>query len=107
MEGDDTLPKYIVSYIEDNELGVYSKRILEQCEDFFACVDLCKEKYPTVFNIGQAKKMSKEEADYFTHEMQDAIQEQYRSWDIKFGTEVADDLKSDITSNLMTGLMTK
>lgn len=66
---------YLISYIEDNDLGVYSKEILVEANGFIDCVRTYSKEYPTIFG---AKEMFGEIEErwrhYYTHEAQDQLQ---------------------------------
>lgn len=70
---------YIISYIEDNDLGVYAKEILTKAESFRKCVEIANELYPTVYGIMQVHKDLDENWEFFySHEGQDQIQKSRR-----------------------------
>lgn len=77
--------KFIISYIEDNELGVYRKRILVESNSIFSCMEECKIKYPTVYEILQVTGLTEEQEKHFTHEAQDQIQRSCREMGIQLG----------------------
>ncbi len=47
------MKKFIISYINDNEIGVHKKEILVVGEDFQLCYEEHIQKYPTMVGIVQ------------------------------------------------------
>jgi hypothetical protein len=69
------LKQYIISYIEDNTLGVYEKEILVEEKSLWHCVDAFGEMYPTLTGVREVKHpLSQEWVFYYSHEAQDQLQ---------------------------------
>lgn len=47
------MKEFIISYIEDNEIGVHKKEIFVVGEDFQSCYEEHIKKYPTMVGIVQ------------------------------------------------------
>lgn len=66
--------QYLLSFIEDNHLGVYSKQILVQGKSFSSTYDEYIKKYPTMFGLVEMfGKIDPKWVDYYTHESQDLL----------------------------------
>ncbi|QST02443.1 hypothetical protein IMZ31_23630 (plasmid) [Pontibacillus sp. ALD_SL1] len=76
--------QFIVSYIEDNELGVYKKEILMEYPTIYDCVEDCKTNYPTLLGVMQVQGLTKEQEYYYSHEAQDAIRASYKNMMFSF-----------------------
>lgn len=81
------MDKWLISFIEDNELGVYEKRIWIEATDFFSAAKYCEAYYPTVYELFKAGYLTEDELNYFTHEAQDQIQRSYRDMGIDLGVD--------------------
>ena len=47
------MKEFIISYIEDNEIGVHKKEILVVGEEFQSCYEENIQRYPTIVGIVQ------------------------------------------------------
>ncbi|MGG0248729.1 hypothetical protein ABEY24_10165 [Peribacillus frigoritolerans] len=66
--------QYLLSYIEDNDLGVYSKQILVQGNSFPSAYNEYIKKYPTMFGLVEMfGKIEPKWVDYYSHESQDLL----------------------------------
>lgn len=66
---------YLISYIEDNDLGVYVKEILVESSSFQECFQEQIKKYPTIYSIKQIfGELEERWKNYYTHESQDLLQ---------------------------------
>lgn len=66
---------YLISYIEDNDLGVYVKEILVESSSFQDCFQEQIKKYPTIHSIKQIfSELEERWKNYYTHESQDLLQ---------------------------------
>ena len=50
---EEIMKEFIISYIEDNEIGSHKKEILVVGEDFQSCYEEHIQKYPTMVGIVQ------------------------------------------------------
>lgn len=65
----------MISYLEDNELGIYKKEILVEANSFLECVHEYTEKFPTLFGAKEIfGPICEDWRNFYTHESQDAIQ---------------------------------
>ncbi|PGB04433.1 hypothetical protein [Bacillus toyonensis] len=70
---------FLITYIEDNDLGVYTKEILVEADHFESCFHTYYAKYPTMQGIKQMHgKIEKKWRNYYSHESQDEIQRSNR-----------------------------
>lgn len=74
---------YLISYIEDNDLGVYSKEILVESINFVTAFRENIQKYPTLFGIKeQFGEIEERWKNYYTHESQDQLQRSKRGMEV-------------------------
>ncbi|MEK1828956.1 hypothetical protein AAAC51_07355 [Priestia megaterium] len=67
--------KYLISYIEDNDLGVYVKEILVESNSFQECFQEQIKDHPTIYSIKQLfGELEARWKNYYTHESQDLLQ---------------------------------
>lgn len=72
------MENFLLSYIEDNELGVYPKEILVEVSTkysgFHHAYETYKSVYPTMFGLKQVfGKIEDRWRKYYTHESQDQL----------------------------------
>lgn len=68
------MKKFLISYIEDNNLGVYPKEILISSENFISACKETLQKYPTVYAIKQMfGEIEEQWENYYSHESQDHL----------------------------------
>lgn len=66
--------KYLIGYIEDNDLGVYNKEIIVEAETFTECSKQYIKKYPTLHAVKQLfGEIEERWLKYYTHESQDTL----------------------------------
>ncbi|UOE58044.1 hypothetical protein [Cytobacillus oceanisediminis] len=67
---------FLISYIEDNHLGVYPKEILVEAPNFVTCFREYIVKYPTMYGIKEMfGEIEERWKNYYTHESQDLLRE--------------------------------
>lgn len=74
---------YLISYIEDNDLGVYPKQILVEADGFIDCVRAYSKEYPTIYGAKEVFGSIQDEwRQYYSHASQDELQKSKRDMEV-------------------------
>ncbi|MDI3090179.1 hypothetical protein QJ133_03195 [Priestia megaterium] len=65
---------FLISFVEDNELGIYNKDIFVEGTDISVCFQESIKKYPTLYGIREIfGEIEERWKSYYTHETQDQL----------------------------------
>lgn len=75
LDGGVFIKKYIISFVEDNDLGIYTKEIIVEANSILQCVQVYSTEYPTLYGAKEVfGPILDDWKNYYTHQFQDALQ---------------------------------